>query len=482
MKQQATDILFGKVPPQDINAELAVVSACLVEPDIYEDLQTIIKSAECFYKAEYQTIWRSMGRVVEHGSRIDILTVTNDLRKHDELELIGGAYFIMQTAQAVTSTANVVDHARIVFEKFMYREIIRISATLVTQAYKGSDDAFELLELAQNGLKTVLDGVGGDSGISISDSYRELLFDLEEQMNSENTILGIPSCIKELDELTQGWQDTDLIILGARPSVGKTAFAVNFARSAALWEDKKTHVLFFSLEASDVQLTRRIAAALCKIPLQAIRTGKVTPNEYNSLMAAVSTFGKMSIRFEVKARKIETICRIAKKWADKLPPDDKKIIVVDYMQLIKVTGKGNREQEISTVSRELKELAMLLGLPVIALSQLNRAIETRTDKKPQLSDLRESGSIEQDANIVIFPYYVENSDGTKELHAHIAKNRDGQCGDIVLKMNGDMQLLMSITDDEPSVTPSGAAYLYDNPRAGIDNTQRPVIDIKDCPF
>lgn len=484
--KDASSLILGKIPPQAIDVEKAVIGACINEPETYEQLTEIIKSHECFYLDANQKIWAAMGRLLAGGSKIDLLTVTDELSKSGELEEVGGAWGLTQLSMNVTSTAHAEQHAKIIFEKFMSREIIRIAGSLINDAFS-EQDPFELIELADRDLRGIQDGITGDSLTSIGEAFRNVLFDIEEQKNRDSELIGITSGISDIDALTLGWQDTDLIVVGARPSVGKTAFAVNFARNAATMNDTPTHVLFFTLEASDVALTRRIAAAYCSIPLEDIRKGNVTPEQDAKLRAVTSEFSRMRIKFDMRSRKLDAICRVARKWHKKLPESEKKLVIIDYLQLIKVSGnKGNREQEVSTISRDLKELAAELGLPVIALSQLNRAIESRTNKTPQLSDMRESGSLEQDPNMILFPFWEEDGEN-KTLKVHVAKNRDGKCGIVELKMNGDFQKIMSLSDIEPAVTPSMIAQRPDNPRAGLHPYYRDPSEAanridKDLPF
>jgi replicative DNA helicase len=471
-KPDLTTLVYGKVPPQAPELEEAVIGACLLERDTFEEVMQILHP-ECFYVDAHQKIYAAACIVYNEGRPVDLLTVTEQLRKSNELEIVGGAYALTNLTMAVLSTAHVVEHARIVFEKFVNRELIRISGSIISDAYEDSTDPFELHEMASKQLNAIFDGISGDSSVSVGDAYDKVIEAAEAQKESQSGIIGTPSGFDELDRLTLGWIDTDLIILAARPSQGKTAFAVNFAEQAAkvrnvrqkdgTIKQERTHVLLFSLESSAVSLTRRIAAAKLQIPMEQIRSGSLNEWQLGMMKQERATFKSMPIKIDSEARMARQIIKKGRAWRKKIPKHAKGLIIIDYLQLMKGSGKGNRENEVSEMSRDLKELAMELDVPIIALSQLNREVEKTGNKKPNLSHLRESGAIEQDANIVMFVWWEELPNGEKQLHLLVEKNREGKCGDVLLKMNGDFQKIMNMEESVEPVYPSIVSHALRDP-------------------
>lgn len=450
-KPDLATLVYGKVPPQATEMEVAVLGACMLEKDTFEKVMEIIYSPECFYMDAHQKIYKAMCLLYNSGFVVDLLTVVDALKKSGELELVGGKDYLSYITTFVLSTAHVVQHAMIVMENFFKREVIRICGQAINYAYDDSSDCFELMENVETEVRGLTDGIIGGTTVPVSRTNMEILASIKKQRELKSEVIGIQSGFIELDALTLGWCDTDLIILAARPSQGKTAFAVNFAQNAAL---KDVHVLLFSLESSNASLVRRMLAAKNSIPLEQLRTGNINDFQEQLLYSSAAEFNKLPIEIDSKSRSINAIKKVSRKWAKKVPKGKKKLILIDYLQLINIIGKGNREQEISSISRDLKELAMEFELPIIALSQLNRDVEKTATKKPGLHHLRESGAIEQDANIVMFVYWEEQSGGEKQLYILVCKNRDGKCGEVKLKMNGDFQKILNMDDFNQSVYPS----------------------------
>ncbi|MFP5041926.1 replicative DNA helicase [Parasediminibacterium sp. JCM 36343] len=447
---------FGKVPPQARELEEAVLGAIMLEKGAFDVVSEILKP-ECFYVEAHEHIFRCMMSLEQKSQPIDILTVVEELRFKELLEAVGGPYFVTKLTNAVVSTANIDAHARIVLQKFIQRELIKISGEIIGDAYEDSTDVFELLNTTEEKIFNVTKNFLKQDYKEMGTALAQAVMRIDDLRTKTEDISGVPSGFPTLDRITFGWQPTDLIILAARPSVGKTAFALNLARNAALNATKPTPIGFFSLEMSAAQLVQRILSAESEIPLEKISRGKMEDYEYQQLhtkgikkletapiyiddTAALNIF-----EFRAKARRLVNKHKVG-------------LIIIDYLQLMSGSGEknSNREQEISTISRNLKALAKELSIPIIALSQLSRAVETRKESKmPQLSDLRESGAIEQDADMVMFiyrpEYYEVNSnehgESTKgETHIRIAKHRNGSLENIRLQALLHIQKFEEIED------------------------------------
>lgn len=438
-------MVYGKVPPQAKELEEAVLGAIMLEKSAFDTVIEILKP-ECFYVEAHQRIFRSMQSLAQKSMPIDLLTVVEELRIKEELEMVGGPYAVTKLTNAVVSSANIETHSRIILQKFIQRELIRISGEIIGDAYEDSTDVFDLLDDAESKLFEITNNHLRKNFDSIDTVLVKTIQRIEDMRNRQEDITGVPTGFPSLDKLTYGWQNTDLIILAARPAVGKTAFALNLARNAAMNPSKPTPVAFFSLEMSSGQLVQRILSAESEIWLEKIARGKMEEHEMKQLykrgierLANAPIFiddtAALNI-FELRAK-----CRRLKN------KHNVGLILIDYLQLMSGTGENrntNREQEISRISRDLKGLAKELQVPIIALSQLSRAVESRKEgnKMPQLSDLRESGAIEQDADMVMFIYRPEYYDLTSnemgesnkgETHIRIAKHRNGSLDTIKLR-------------------------------------------------
>lgn len=476
---------FGKIPPQSTELEYAVIGACLIEPDAYATIEAIIPSHECFYNDAHQKVYRSMQELNHRGSPIDLLTVTEELRRKGELELIGGAYELIKLSQAVLSSAHIETHARIIMEKFFAREIIRIGASMVAAAYDETNDPLELIEVAKFQIETVTKDIAQGEDLPIGRIYSELLKEIEIQKNNPAALTGVDTGLTSLNEVTNGWQKQDLIIIGARPSKGKTALALNLALSAAISTlVQNVPVGIFSLEMSSTQLVKRLASTVSGVDFGNIMSGKLSDDEFVKISQKSRYFNGLPIRISDKVFSLAGICQRMRNWKDK---HDIGLVVIDYLQLIK--GKreqnGNREQEIANISRELKLVAKELDIPIILLSQLNRTVESRSVQEPQLSDLRESGAIEQDADVIIFPWHDKNANTNQiESYITVAKNRNGKTAmkddKLLIKFAGSIQKWM----DANAFEPFKETYNYENARAGIGvNYQKsPLPFDDDAPF
>ena len=437
-KPDLTTMVYGKVPPQAPELESAVLGACMLEKDTFAQVLEIIQSEECFYLDAHQKIYLAMRRLFDKGTPVDLLTITEELRKTNELEIVGGAYYLTNLTMSVLSSAHVEAHARIVMEKFIQRELIRISGSVISDAYEDSTDVFDLLDKAESGLYEITDKHLRKNFKSLQDVLVRTMNEIDENRNKTDDITGVPSGFKGLDSLTAGWQKTDLIILAARPSVGKTAFALNLAMNAAMNPGKQFPVAVFSLEMGAGQIVKRMLSAVTDVSMEAITRGKMAEHEFIQMSQRMNKLAQAKIFIDDQAAL--NIFELRAKARRLKQKHDIQMILIDYLQLMQasVDKGGNREQEISKISRDLKALAKELEVPIIALSQLNRSVETRKESKiPQLSDLRESGAIEQDADLVMFLYRPEyhgiTNDGMGETvegetQIHIAKHRNGSTG------------------------------------------------------
>ncbi|MFN4314440.1 MAG: replicative DNA helicase [Chitinophagaceae bacterium] len=440
-------MVYGKIPPQAKDLEEAVLGAIMLEKSAFDTVIEILKP-ECFYVEAHQRIFAAMQGLANKSQPIDILTVAEELRFREELEMIGGAYYVTKLTNAVVSAANIEAHARIILQKFIQRELIRISGEIIGDAYEDSTDVFDLLDDAETKLYQITSNHLKKDFDSIDSVLVKTIQRIEDLRHKNEDVTGVPSGFSHLDRVTYGWQNTDLIILAARPAVGKTAFALNLARNAAMNPSKPTPVALFSLEMSAGQLVQRILSAESEIWLEKIARGKLEEHEMKQLYARgiqrlaqaplfIDDTPALNI-FELRAK-----CRRLKN------KHNIGMVIIDYLQLMSGAGENrntNREQEISNISRNLKGLAKELNIPIIALSQLSRAVEQRGAKEgsrvPQLSDLRESGAIEQDADMVMFLYRPEYYEMTQNAEGEnvkgltevkIAKHRNGSLDTIKLK-------------------------------------------------
>ncbi|HEX6170983.1 MAG TPA: replicative DNA helicase [Chitinophagaceae bacterium] len=440
-----SSLVYGKIPPQAKDLEEAVLGAIMLEKNAFDVVIEILKP-ECFYVDAHQRIYRAMQGLAQKNKPIDILTVSEELKTREELDMVGGPYYVTKLTNAVVSSAHIETHARIILQKFIQRELIRVSGEIIGDAYEDSTDVFDLLDDAESKLFEITSNHLRKNFDTIDSVLVKTIQRIEDLRHKNEDVSGVPSGYASLDRITYGWQNTDLIILAARPSVGKTAFALNLARNAALHASKPTPVAFFSLEMSAGQLVQRILAAESEIWLEKIARGKLEEHEMKQLYArGIQRLAKAPIFiddtpalniFELRAK-----CRRLKN------KHNIGLVLIDYLQLMSGTSdnrNSNREQEISNISRNLKALAKELNIPIVALSQLSREVEKRKEgaKIPQLSDLRESGAIEQDADMVMFLYRPEYYDITAnemgesnkgETHVRIAKHRNGALDTVKLK-------------------------------------------------
>ncbi|MES2689305.1 MAG: replicative DNA helicase [Bacteroidota bacterium] len=434
----------GKLQPQSVDLEEAVLGALMLEKNAITVISDILKP-ESFYKESHQLIFTAIRTLFSNAQPIDILTVTAELRKQAQLEIVGGAYYITSLTNRVASAANIEYHARIIAQKFIQRELIRISTEIQRESFEDSADAFELLDSAERKLFEVSQGNIKRDYKQMNHIVREAIRDIEGLKDKQGGLTGVPSGFTKLDRITSGFQKSDLIILAARPGMGKTAMVLSLARNASLNSEVPRGIAIFSLEMSNKQLVTRMISGETEIPGEKLKRGTLAEHEWQQLNTKVARLAEAPIFIDdtpaLSVFELRSKCRRLKEQ------NNVELIVIDYLQLMRGDDSnnknGNREQEVSYISRSLKALAKELDVPVIALAQLSRASEKRGAAAiPMLSDLRESGSIEQDADMVMFIYRPEyygisefedgsSTHGIAELH--IAKHRNGSLDQVRLR-------------------------------------------------
>ncbi|MGG3925450.1 replicative DNA helicase [Metabacillus fastidiosus] len=421
--------LFGdRIPPQNIEAEQAVLGAIFLEPSSLV-LASEVLIPEDFYRATHQKIYNAMLTLADKGEPVDLVTVTSILADQELLEEIGGVSYLSDLANSVPTAANIEYYSKIVEEKSILRRLIRTATQIATDGYSREDEVQVLLGEAEKRIMEVAQKKNVGAFQNIKDVLVQTYDNIELLHNRKGETTGIPTGFTELDRMTAGFQRNDLIIVAARPSVGKTAFALNIAQNVATKTDE--NVAIFSLEMGADQLVMRMLCAEGNIDAQNLRTGNLTAEDWGKLTMAMGSLSNAGIYIDdtpgIRVGDIRAKCRRLKQ------DSGLGMVLIDYLQLIQGNGRtDNRQQEVSEISRSLKELARELKVPVIALSQLSRGVEQRQDKRPMMSDIRESGSIEQDADIVAFlyrdDYYDKETENKNIIEIIIAKQRNGPVG------------------------------------------------------
>ena len=430
---------YGKVPPQAIDLEEAVLGALLLEQNALSAVIDILK-AEVFYTDAHQKIFAAINDLFAKQQPIDLLTVTHELKSKGELEMVGGAYYIAQLTRRVASAANIEFHSRIIIQKYIQRRMIEISSEIQRDAYEDTVDVFDLLDKAEQKMFSVSENnLRRDHG-DMPSLVKEAIDNIEKASKQDGGYQGVPSGFSQLDRITAGWQKSDLVVLAARPGMGKTAFVLSMARNITV--DFKRPVAVFSLEMSSVQLVTRLIASETKLSADKLKKGDLKDHEWQQLHSRIANLIDAPLYIDdTPALSIFELRAKARRMKQQYGIE---LIIIDYIQLMQAgNDKGNREQEISNISRSMKSLAKELDVPIIALSQLNRSVETRGGlKKPILSDLRESGAIEQDADMVLFIYRPEyykidtmedNTPSAGMAELIIAKHRNGALEDVKMR-------------------------------------------------
>jgi len=436
------ELVYGKVQPQAIPLEEAVLGAIMLDKDALPTVTEILRK-ESYYLESHQEIYGAMETIYGKSQPIDLLTVHEELKKAGTLEKIGGISYLMELTNKVASSANIEFHARIIAQKFIQRELIRVSTLIIKDSFDDTKDVFQLLDAAEQNLYEITDKNLNTGYESLKNLAIKAQRQIEAASQQGSEMTGVTTGFVELDKLTSGWQPSDLIIIAARPGMGKTAFTLSLAKNAA---EQGKAVAVFSLEMASVQLVQRLISMEAEISGSNLRNGQMDDYEWKKLHAAVEKLADIPIFIDdtpaINIFELRAKCRRLKQ------NNDIKMIVIDYLQLMSGApsdSRGNREQEISSISRALKGLAKELNVPVIALSQLSRAVESRGgEKRPMLSDLRESGAIEQDADIVTFIYrpgYYGIEEGDLGVPSDlteiiVAKHRNGSLDTVELKFVG----------------------------------------------
>ena len=447
---------MGKLQPQARDLEEAVLGALMLEKDAYPVISDILKP-ESFYEYKHQLIYKAIVDLAMKQEPIDMLTVCEQLRRNNTLDEVGGEYTITDLTGRVSSAANVEFHARIVAQKYLARELIRFCGEIQAKAFDETYDVDDLMQDAEGELFEISQNNVKKDVVQINPVINEALHILEIASNRKDGLSGLQSGFTDLDKITSGWQNSDLIIIAARPAMGKTAFVLSMAKNMAL--NYNTPVAIFSLEMSNVQLVNRLIINACEIEGDKIKSGRLSTAEWEQLNAKIKDLYDAPIYIDDTPSL--SIFELRTKARRLVREHGIKIIIIDYLQLMNASGMkfGSREQEVSTISRSLKALAKELNIPIIALSQLNRGVEVRTGeegKRPQLADLRESGAIEQDADMVCFihrpEYYkmTEDKQGNSLLGVAeiiIAKHRNGAVGDVRLRFRSELARFQNYRDE-----------------------------------
>ncbi|MBX7092262.1 MAG: replicative DNA helicase [Cyclobacteriaceae bacterium] len=453
---------IGKLPPQALELEEAVLGALMLEKSALNAVVEFLKP-EHFYSEAHREIYTAIITLFKSSEPVDMRTVVNQLRKDGKIELIGGAYYIAELTSKVSSAANIEYHARVIIEMAIKRDLIHIASQVHQDAYEDTTDVFELLDKTEQSIFAISDSNLRKNYDNMKNLMYRAIQELQKLKEHKDGLTGVPTGFSALDRMTSGWQNSDLVIIAARPGMGKTAFVVSAMRNAAV--DFKRPVAIFSLEMASVQLVNRMISAEAELEGEKIRKGQLADFEWQQLVHKTNRLSAAPIFIDdtpaLSILELRAKCRRLKS------EHNVELIIVDYLQLMRGDSAGNREQEIASISRALKGIAKELSVPVLALSQLSRGVETRGgDKRPQLSDLRESGSIEQDADIVMFLYRPEYykitvdeeglpTQGMGEVI--IAKHRNGSTGTVKLKFIGKYTKFADF--DSPIVS--------DNPFSGM---------------
>ncbi len=437
---------MDRIPPNNPEAEKSVLGAAMLSKDkLFDALERL--EPEDFYNKNNGEIFAAIKALEQKNSQVDSLTVADELKKRGTLDLVGGRGYISSLPSEVPSAANIGEHIQMVVDKAGMRKLIETAVDIQEECYKETMDASAIMDFAEKNIFEVVERKQKKDVEELKDVIKGDLKVIGERYKNRGSVMGVPSGLDELDRKTAGFQNSDLIILAARPSMGKTAFALTVGRNAAR---KKNRVLFFSVEMAKEQLSQRLLAMESGVDVQKIRTGDFTAEDWSDIMQAANSLSTLPIEIDdtpgIRIMEIKNKCRRlkAEKGLD--------MIVLDYLQLLSGDGRAeNRQQEISMLSREMKQLAREMECPVIVLSQLSRAPELRADHRPILSDLRESGSIEQDADLVVFLYRDEvyNDEAVPGLcEVILAKHRNGPTGNIKVTWQETRTRFVNYYDEE----------------------------------
>lgn len=456
-KDSTTALIYGKLPPQDQEMEKAVLGAMLLNKECVEEVLNIIYTPDIFYKEVHNYIYQAIKNLFNTGAAIDMLTVTDQLRKQEHIELIGGPQYLIEITLNVVSDAHVVNHSRILIEKYMKRETIRLCSQAISNAYDEAQDVFDLINSHESKVVDLLQSSVTNEPKHIAEIASENIIEANERRQKEIDHNGPRIGIKSLEDKLVCWQPGDLVIIAARPSTGKTALALQFALGSAIDQDIPTPVAVFSIEMEDKRITERLQSNLSGVAMDKVKQPKrMNDQEFNNYCSTADYLKSVPIHIDDTSG--ITLTELRAKVKKLVRKKNVGLVIIDYLQIMGVSPDAkNREQEISTISRGLKQLARECNIPIIALSQLNREMEKRANNTPKLSDIRESGAIEQDADVIILLYRASKEEVAKDaslgnvISADIAKFRNGGVTDepIILTFKKDIQ---RITDHEPEMS------------------------------
>lgn len=434
------DTLIRRVMPSSAETEQAVIGSILMDKDEMMNVADILVPDD-FYQSEYRMIYQAMVQINSEGRPVDLVTVHEQLKSMNVPPEVSSLDFMIEVVNSVATSANAKHYAKIVKEKSLLRKVIKVNETIMEECYAGHESADAILEETEKQLFKLLQSRGAEDITPIKDVVMEAINRIEAASKQSGSVTGVPTGFTDLDYRTAGLQPSDMILIAARPSMGKTAFALNLAAHAACKKHITTAI--FSLEMSKVQLVNRFLSMESSVSAQNLRTGNLSETEWEKLVEGASIIGNSGLVIDdtpgLSISDMRSKCRKIK-----LEHDDLGLIIIDYIQLMTSnTRSESRQQEVSEISRSLKALARELNVPVVALSQLSRAVEQRPDHRPMLSDLRESGAIEQDADVVMFlyrdEYYKKDTDKPGVAEVIIAKQRNGPVGTVELAWIGDRQ-------------------------------------------
>ncbi len=475
----------GRMQPRDKDLEEAVLGALMLEKDAYTTVCDILKP-ESFYEPANQKIYEAIQHLGAAQQPIDMLTVTEQLRLNGDLDAVGGPVFISELTSRVASGAHVEYHARIVAQKFLARELISFASAIEAKAFDESNDVDDLLQEAEGELFKISQRNVKKDVTQIDPVIGQAIEQIQAAANRTSGLSGLESGYHDLDKLTSGWQNSDLIIIAARPAMGKTAFVLSMAKNMAI--NYNTPVAIFSLEMSNLQLVNRLISNTCELEGEKIKSGRLSQVEWGQLMSRIKHL--YSAPLYIDDTPSLSIFELRTKARRLVREHQVKFIIIDYLQLMNASGMkfGSREQEVSMISRSLKQLAKELNIPIVALSQLNRSVESRTDgKRPQLSDLRESGAIEQDADIVCFihrpEYYLRsdqdaNGNDIRGLAEFIvAKHRSGSVDDVKLRFRARYARFENWDDDTEFIQGTVGSKLNAPDGGGVSDSSMPTVSL-----
>jgi len=495
MEQDQLALLGGRLQPQDIGIEKVVLGACIIEQDAFGTVSDFLKP-HSFYDSKHQVIFQAIQSLAAANSPIDMLTVVNQLQKTGNLENAGGPAYIAEISNSVLSSAHLDFHARVVAQKALARDLISYTSEIQKQAFDESQDIEELMQRAEGKLFELSKSNLKKDFTQIDPVIDEAYELLKKAAARTDGLSGLSSGFDKLDAMTSGWQNSDLIIIAARPAMGKTAFVLSMARNMAV--DQKIPLAMFSLEMSNVQLVNRLLVNVCEIPGEKIKSGQLAKYEWSQLDFKMQTL--VGAPLYIDDTPSLSVFELRTKARRLVREFGVRMIVIDYLQLMNASGMSynSRQEEVSTISRSLKGLAKELNIPIIALSQLNRSVEQRSSsnpdspdsKRPQLSDLRESGAIEQDADMVCFIHrpeyykiykdqYGNDTKGIAEII--IAKHRNGAVGDVRLRFRGEFARFMNEEDAPPLPDDDGTIKPSRLNTDGMDNGSFDALDVSAIP-